>query len=111
MLFRSLLGSSAFLNILFFIASIVAFIYLYRKRLNSRWNIDSTLATNVRSFTYKELEEATRGFKQTVGKGAFRTVYKGVLPSDSKSFVAAKRLGKVVEEGEKEFKTEVSAIG
>ncbi|XP_030967170.1 G-type lectin S-receptor-like serine/threonine-protein kinase LECRK1 [Quercus lobata] len=105
-----LLGSSAYLNILFFIASIVAFIYLYRKRLNSRWNIDSTLATNVRSYTYKELEEATRGFKQTVGKGACRTVYKGVLLSDSKSFVAVKRLGKVVEEGEKEFKTEVSAI-
>ncbi|KAK7854145.1 g-type lectin s-receptor-like serine/threonine-protein kinase lecrk4 [Quercus suber] len=40
-----LLGSSVFLNILFFIASIVAFV-LYRKRLNSRWNIDSTLATN-----------------------------------------------------------------
>ncbi|XP_050281914.1 G-type lectin S-receptor-like serine/threonine-protein kinase LECRK3 [Quercus robur] len=106
-----LLGSSAFLNILFFSASIVAIIYLYHKRRNSRWNIDSTLATNVRSYTYKELEEATRGFKQIVGKGAFGTVYKGVLASDSKRFVAVKKLGKVVEEGEKEFKTEVSVIG
>ena len=88
----------------------MAFIYLYRKRLNSRWNIDSTLATDVRSYTYKELEEATRGFKKTVGKCAFGTVYKGVLPSDSKRFVAVKKLGKVVEEGEKEFKTKVSAI-
>ena len=106
-----LLGSSAFLNILFFLASIVAIIYLYHKKLNSPWNIDRTLATNVRSYTYKELEEATRGFKQTLGKGAFGTVYKGVLPSDSKRFVAVKKLGKVVEEGEKEFKTEVSVIG
>ncbi|KAM4073096.1 hypothetical protein ACB094_11G191200 [Castanea mollissima] len=106
-----LLGSSAFLNILFFSASIVAIIYLYHKRRNSGWNIDSTLATNVRSYTYKELDEATRGFKQTVGKGAFGTVYKGVLASDSKRFVAVKKLGKVVEEGEKEFKTEVSVIG
>ncbi|KAM3686333.1 hypothetical protein ACJW31_11G191200 [Castanea mollissima] len=106
-----LLGSSAFLNILFFIASIVAIIYLHHKKLNSPWNIDSTLATNVRSYTYKELEQATRGFKQIVGKGAFGTVYKGVLPSDSKRFVAVKKLGKVVEEGEKEFKTEVSVIG
>nr|POE75936.1 g-type lectin s-receptor-like serine/threonine-protein kinase lecrk3 [Quercus suber] len=106
-----LLGSSAFLNILFFIASIVAIIYLHHKKLNSSWNIDSTLATNVRSYTYKELEQATRGFKQIVGKGAFGTVYKGVLPSDSKRFVAVKKLGKVVEEGEKEFKTEVSVIG
>ncbi|KAM4073104.1 hypothetical protein ACB094_11G192000 [Castanea mollissima] len=106
-----LLGSSAFLNILFFSASIVAIIYLYHKRRNSGWNVDSTLATNVRSYTYKELDEATRGFKQTVGKGAFGTVYKGVLASDSKRFVAVKKLGKVVEEGEKEFKTEVSVIG
>ncbi|KAL0006631.1 hypothetical protein SO802_008133 [Lithocarpus litseifolius] len=105
-----LLGISAFLNILFLIASIVAIIYLHHKKLNSPWNIDSTLATNVRSYTYKELEQATRGFKQIVGKGAFGTVYKGVLPSDSKRFVAVKKLGKVVEEGEKEFKTEVSAI-
>nr|POE49981.1 g-type lectin s-receptor-like serine/threonine-protein kinase rlk1 [Quercus suber] len=51
------------------------------------------------------------GFKETLGKGAFGTVYKGVLPSDSKRFVAVKKLGKVVEEGEKEFKTEVSVIG
>ncbi|XP_065618519.1 G-type lectin S-receptor-like serine/threonine-protein kinase LECRK3 [Quercus suber] len=106
-----LLGSSAFLNILFFSASIVAIIYLYHKRLNSRWNIHSTLATNVRSYTYKELDEATRGFKQTVGKGAFGTVYKGVLASDSKRLVTVKKLGKVVQEGEEEFKTEVSVIG
>ncbi|XP_030963289.1 G-type lectin S-receptor-like serine/threonine-protein kinase LECRK3 [Quercus lobata] len=106
-----LLGSSAFLNILFFSASVVAIIYLYHKRRNSGWNIDSTLATNVRSYTYKELDEATRGFKQIVGKGAFGTVYKGVLASDPKRFVAVKKLGKVVEEGEKEFKTEVSVIG
>ena len=96
-----LLGSSAFLNILFFLASIVAIIYLYHKRLISRWNIDRTLTTNVRSYTYKELEEATRGFRQTVGKGAFGTVYKGVLPSDSKRFVAVKKLGKAVEEGDR----------
>ena len=59
----------------------------------------------MRSYTYKELEEATRGFKQIVGKGVFGTVYKGVLPSNSKRFVAIKKLGKVIEEGEKEFKT------
>uniref|UniRef100_A0A7N2LDE6 Receptor-like serine/threonine-protein kinase n=1 Tax=Quercus lobata TaxID=97700 RepID=A0A7N2LDE6_QUELO len=106
-----LLGSSAFLNILFFLASSVAIIYLYHKKLNLPRNIDSTFATNVRSYTYKELEEATRGFKQILGKGAFGTVYKGVLASDSKRFVAVKKLDKMVEEGEKEFKTEVSLIG
>ena len=59
----------------------------------------------MRSYIYKELEEATKGFKQTVGKGAFETVYKGVLQSNSKRFVAVKKLGMVDEEGEKEFKT------
>ena len=106
-----LLGSSAFLNILFFLASSVAIIYLYRKKLNLPRNTDSTFATNVRSYTYKELEEATRGFKQILGKGAFGTVYKGLLASDSKRFVAVKKLDKMVEEGEKEFKTEESVIG
>ena len=86
-----LLGSSAFLNILFFLASIVAIIYLYHKRLISRWNIDRTLTTNVRSYTYKELEEATRGFRQTVGKElselfikeSFHQILKDLLQSRS----------------------------
>ena len=106
-----LLGSSAFLNILLFLAIFVAVYYLYHKKKKFPWNIDSTLATNLRSYTYKELEEATRGFKQTLGKGAFGNVYTGVLPSDPKRFVAVKKLGKVIEEGEKEFKTEVIVIG
>ena len=78
--------------------------------MNSPWNTDSTLGTNVRSYTYKELEEATRGFKQIVGKEAFRTVYNGILQSNSKRFVAVKKLGKVDEEGENKFKTKVSVI-
>ncbi|KAL0006618.1 hypothetical protein SO802_008120 [Lithocarpus litseifolius] len=97
---------SAFLNILLFLAIFVAVSYLYHKEKKLSWNIDSTLAANVRSYTYKELEEATRSFKQTVGKVAFGTVYKGVLPSNSKRFVSVKKLGKLIEEGEKEFKTE-----
>jgi hypothetical protein len=105
-----LLGSSAFLNILLFLATSAAVYYLYRKKHNFPW-IDITSATNVRRYTYKELEEGTRGFKQILGKGAFGTVYKGVLASDLKRFVAVKKLEKVVEEGEKEFKTEVSVIG
>jgi hypothetical protein len=106
-----LLGSSAFLNILLFLVSSAAVYCLYHKKLNLPWNIDRTFATNVRRYTYKELEEATQGFKQILGKGAFGTVYKGVLASDSRRFVAIKKLDKVVEEGEKEFTTEVSVIG
>jgi serine/threonine protein kinase len=78
--------------------------------LNSPW-IDSTSGTNLRSYTYKELGEATGGFKQILGRGAFGKVHKGVLASDSRRFVGVKKLDKVVEEGEKVFKAEVSVIG
>ncbi|TKY68193.1 G-type lectin S-receptor serine/threonine-protein kinase RLK1 [Spatholobus suberectus] len=86
-----LLGSSVFLNVLLFVALFAA--------------------ATIRHFTYKELEEATTGFKQMLGRGAFGTVYKGVLTSYTSRYVAVKRLDKVVQEGEKEFKTEVSVIG
>ncbi|KAG5011412.1 hypothetical protein AAZX31_09G002900 [Glycine max] len=103
-----LLGSSVFLNVLLFVALFVAFFIFYHKRL---LNNPKLSAATIRSFTYKELEEATTGFKQMLGRGAFGTVYKGVLTSDTSRYVAVKRLDKVVQEGEKEFKTEVSVIG
>ncbi|ESR52279.1 hypothetical protein CICLE_v10030742mg [Citrus x clementina] len=104
-----LLGSSVFLNILLIFAiSVAAYLFYHKKLLRS---VSSPSATNVRSFTYKELEEATRGFRQILGRGAFGTVYKGVLASDSKRFVAIKKLDKVEQQGEKEFRTEVSVIG
>ncbi len=33
----------------------------------------------LRCFTYKELVEATDGFKEELGKGAFGVAYKGIL--------------------------------
>eukprot|EP00268_Persea_americana_P020385 TRINITY_DN20587_c0_g2_i2.p1 TRINITY_DN20587_c0_g2~~TRINITY_DN20587_c0_g2_i2.p1 ORF type:complete len:453 (+),score=74.46 TRINITY_DN20587_c0_g2_i2:56-1360(+) len=63
-----------------------------------------------KSFTFSDLEKATDGFKEELGKGAFGTVYKGAL-SDGVRMVAVKRLDGVKEEGEKEFQREISAIG
>jgi hypothetical protein len=104
-----LLGSSTFLNILLLVAISAALFYLYHIKLKLARNA-SISATNMRSYTYEELHKATGGFKQTLGRGAFGTVYKGVVASDPKRFVAIKKLEKVVDEGEKEFKTEVSVI-
>ncbi|XP_062176786.1 G-type lectin S-receptor-like serine/threonine-protein kinase LECRK3 [Alnus glutinosa] len=104
-----LLGSSTFLNILLLVAISTALFYLYHIKLKLARNA-SISATNMRSYTYEELHKATGGFKQTLGRGAFGTVYKGVVASDPKRFVAIKKLEKVVDEGEKEFKTEVSVI-
>ncbi|KAK9941245.1 hypothetical protein M0R45_017861 [Rubus argutus] len=66
---------------------------------------------NLKCFTYLELKLATSGFKEVLGRGAFATVYKGVLASDKGKLVAVKRLDTVVRENDWEFKAEVSAIG
>ena len=66
---------------------------------------------NLQIFTYNKLEEATNGFKDQLGRGAFGTVYKGVLNHENGNFIAVKKLDKMVKEGEQEFETEVKPIG
>ncbi|KAF8034441.1 hypothetical protein BT93_C0677 [Corymbia citriodora subsp. variegata] len=58
-------------------------------------------------FRYKEIEEATDGFQALVGRGASASVFKGIL-SDGTA-VAVKRIDGQ-ERGEREFRSEVSAI-
>ncbi|ONH89928.1 hypothetical protein PRUPE_8G024600 [Prunus persica] len=90
------------------------FIYRYRvlgyKKVpysaDGRFVEDVTL----RSYTYVELEKATKGFTDEVGKGAFGTVYKGVI-SNGGRVVAIKKLEKVVGEAEREFQNEMNVIG
>ncbi|KAJ6964132.1 G-type lectin S-receptor-like serine/threonine-protein kinase LECRK2 [Populus alba x Populus x berolinensis] len=106
-----LLGSSVFINIVMTLAICIAVYFSYHNKLLSISSVSSVASTNIRSYAYKELEQATGGFKQILGKGAFGTVYKGVLASHPKRFVAIKKLEKFEQEGEKEFKTEVSVIG
>ncbi|KAL0379926.1 UNVERIFIED_CONTAM: G-type lectin S-receptor-like serine/threonine-protein kinase LECRK3 [Sesamum angustifolium] len=104
-----LLGSSVFFNFLLLAAISVAIFFIYHKKMLSLQSA-STLH-GIRRYTYKELEEATGGFNQQLGRGSFGTVYKGVIPSIPKRYIAVKRLDKAEKEGEKEFTTEVSAIG
>ncbi|WJX86946.1 hypothetical protein P8452_69188 [Trifolium repens] len=63
---------------------------------------------NLKVFSYKELQLATRGFSEKVGHGGFGTVFQGEL-NDS-TVVAVKRLERPGG-GEKEFRAEVSTIG
>ncbi|KAK9713791.1 hypothetical protein RND81_06G051600 [Saponaria officinalis] len=58
-------------------------------------------------FSYKELQQATRGFKEKLGEGGFGAVYKGVLAI--KTIAAVKQL-EGIEQGERQFRMEVATI-
>ncbi|KAA8546987.1 hypothetical protein F0562_003416 [Nyssa sinensis] len=57
-----------------------------------------------------ELQRATNGFKEELGKGSFGAVYRGTLYK-GKKLVAVERLEKVVDEGERKFRAEMTVIG
>ncbi|KAF3434126.1 hypothetical protein FNV43_RR25229 [Rhamnella rubrinervis] len=103
------ISGSVFLNILFIMVTSFFFFFSYQKKKK----ITSTTETiNLQSFTYDELRNATNGFKEELGRGAFGIVYKGVLStSGSRNVIAVKKLDKVMRQGEKEFKAEVRALG
>jgi len=63
-------------------------------------------------FSYKELKQATRGFrdKQLLGFGGFGRVYKGTLPN-CKTHVAVKRISHESKQGLREFVSEIASIG
>ncbi|KAJ6934688.1 G-type lectin S-receptor-like serine/threonine-protein kinase LECRK2 [Populus alba x Populus x berolinensis] len=66
---------------------------------------------NLQNFTYNELETATGGFKEELGRGAFGIVYRGALANEDKPLIAVKKLEKMAGEGDTEFNTEVKVIG
>ncbi|GLJ05470.1 hypothetical protein SUGI_0018760 [Cryptomeria japonica] len=66
----------------------------------------------LKAFSFKEMEAATAGFRQELGRGAFGKVYKGQLP-DGRAIAVKNLLENVTQEehGEREFRTEMSVIG
>ena len=105
------LGTSVFVNFVLVGAFCLTSSFIYRKKTEKVKEGGSGLETNLRYFTYKELAEATNDFKDEVGRGGFGVVYKGTIQAGSTRVVAVKKLDKVVQDGEKEFKTEVQVIG
>nr|GFD51476.1 G-type lectin S-receptor-like serine/threonine-protein kinase LECRK3 [Tanacetum cinerariifolium] len=97
-----------FVNIILIGVICVGFVLICKKAPRNVYSSSSTIDTNVAHYTYQELIIATDGFKDELGKGSFGIVYKGILGSNA---VAVKKLDRVLKDGEKEFKTEVNAIG
>nr|XP_004228922.2 G-type lectin S-receptor-like serine/threonine-protein kinase LECRK3 [Solanum lycopersicum] len=105
------LGSSVFVNCLLLGVLSLGFLLVYRnKRLTFDRN-GSSMDQTLRYFSYKDLSKATEGFKEERGRGAFGIVYKGVVDIGKPIAVAVKKLDRIVQDGDKEFKTEVNVIG
>ncbi|GLT45961.1 hypothetical protein SLA2020_197540 [Shorea laevis] len=107
-----LLISSSFLNLVLLIATLwlVSRLCYWKRRMLQVQPSRASQGKSLRSFTYKELEEATNKFKEELGKGACSTVYRGVLDIGNKNMVAIKKLDKMMTESELEFQAEISAI-
>ncbi|KAL5567261.1 hypothetical protein UlMin_030425 [Ulmus minor] len=106
----ALLGTSLFVNLILIGASLLKYFFIRHKKRKPFSQIHPEM--NLLSFTYEELEQATNGFQEELGRGAFGTVFKGVLAFEDINLVAVKKLDNMVREGgEEEFKAEVNAIG
>ncbi|EEF38944.1 putative receptor protein kinase ZmPK1 [Ricinus communis] len=68
------------------------------------------IATGFRKFSYSELKKATRGFREEIGRGAGGIVYKGIL-SDHRVAAIKRLIINEADQGEAEFRAEVSVIG
>lgn len=99
--------------VLAFLFSLIAiYSFLMARRPRPRKVIANPAEINSKQFTYKDLHDATDGFKNKIGRGSFGTVYSGILHFEDKVIgIAVKKLEKVMEQGEKEFRTEVRVIG
>jgi len=82
--------------------------YISKKQLP----VPKPVEINLKAFSFQELLQATNGLRNKLGRGAFGTVYSGVLTLEAEEVeIAVKKLEKVIEQGEKEFLTEVQVIG
>ncbi|PQM38495.1 G-type lectin S-receptor-like serine/threonine-protein kinase RLK1 [Prunus yedoensis var. nudiflora] len=104
-----ILAASIFVSFMFCAAACLGFFFVFRKK-HVR-SVENILDSNLHSFSYQELQEATNGFTEELGRGAFGVVYKGTIQIGSGVQVAVKKLNGVIQDGEKEFKTELRVIG
>ncbi|CAL5336611.1 unnamed protein product [Camellia sinensis] len=83
---------------------VFVFIWKQQRRLVGTKALDGSLV----AFRYKDLQKATKNFSEKIGGGGFGSVFKGTLPDST--VVAVKKL-ESINQGEKQFRAEVSALG
>ncbi|GAA0162723.1 hypothetical protein LIER_18753 [Lithospermum erythrorhizon] len=96
----------------FMLGLIIGAIFLMRKIKNAESIEPWELEIGPHRYKYKELKQATRGFKESelLGSGGFGKVYKGTLPN-SRIEVAVKRISHESRQGLREFVSEIASIG
>ncbi|KAK3126313.1 hypothetical protein QOZ80_7AG0554740 [Eleusine coracana subsp. coracana] len=94
------------------LAACIAIVLFIRRQRYAELREDWEVEFGPHRFSYKELCQATDGFKSKniIGVGGFGKVYKGVLPK-SQSNVAVKRVSHDSSQGIREFISEVVSIG
>ncbi|KAJ4759966.1 Concanavalin A-like lectin protein kinase family protein [Rhynchospora pubera] len=96
----------------FVLICVLIFIYMRSQFKYAELLEDWEVEFGPHRFSYKDLHQATNGFKETelLGAGGFGRVYRGVL-SVSKLEVAIKRVSHGSKQGMKQFIAEVVSIG
>lgn len=96
----------------FVVFAVVIALYVFKRIKNMDVVEDWEHSVGPHRFSYKELKQATRGFrdKQLLGFGGFGRVYKGTLPN-SDTQVAVKRINHESKQGLREFISEIASIG
>ncbi|XP_062073419.1 G-type lectin S-receptor-like serine/threonine-protein kinase LECRK2 [Humulus lupulus] len=101
----SSLGSIAFLCSLLAISGFLLYkqrVHRYNKLLMENSKLGFGVDFGLHVFSYNELEEATEGFNDELGRGLFGAVYKGnLLYSGQNKAIAVKRLREVCGRGDK----------
>ncbi|XP_030930579.1 G-type lectin S-receptor-like serine/threonine-protein kinase LECRK1 [Quercus lobata] len=101
------------LSLCFVLATSSILVYRHKfdryRKLSENVNLGLAEEFSLQLFSYKELESATDGFKEELGRGSYGAVYKGTISEGGKT-IAVKRLEKEVEEGDREFRAEITAI-
>ncbi|KAK2357845.1 G-type lectin S-receptor serine/threonine-protein kinase LECRK1 [Trifolium repens] len=90
--------------------------FTYRRQVNiyallsESEKLGFTEECSLSSFSFDELSKSTGGFSEEIGRGSFGAVYQGKIGNNNRS-IAVKRLeGRITDEGEREFRAEITAI-